>query len=208
MSLTTQFVTMLTMIGMGNWLGVSIDTYTRFFKRRRARLFVFLNDLLFWIMQGLLLFYVLFHVNEGEIRGYIFIAILCGYASYRALFQKPYKWTLEICIQAVIVAYRFILKIIYLVIVRPIRFIFRLIIGLAFGILSFCIMVLRFLWKTIRFFVKIILLPFKFCFIIIKKIFPSAWRRVIMEKTGYIKKKIQIVHNVIRRFVLKWKKRK
>ena len=78
MSLTTQLATMLAMIGMGSWLGAALDTYNRFLQRQdRTHWIVLINDILFWIVQGLIIFYVLLLVNEGELRFYIFLSILC-----------------------------------------------------------------------------------------------------------------------------------
>ncbi len=48
MSLTIQLYTMLSMIGMGAWIGASLDTYQRFLKRQeRKRWLVFIHDILF-----------------------------------------------------------------------------------------------------------------------------------------------------------------
>lgn len=57
MSVTTQLATMLAMIGMGSWLGAALDTYNRFLQRQnRKHWVVFINDVLFWIVQGLIIF--------------------------------------------------------------------------------------------------------------------------------------------------------
>ena len=75
MTLSTQFMTMLAMIGMGIFFGAGLDTYNRFLKRRKRKSWlVFINDVLFWILQGLFIFFILFRVNQGELRFYIFIA--------------------------------------------------------------------------------------------------------------------------------------
>ncbi|HGK0924605.1 TPA: spore cortex biosynthesis protein YabQ, partial [Streptococcus pneumoniae] len=37
MSLTIQLYTMLSMIGMGAWIGASLDTYQRFLKRQERK---------------------------------------------------------------------------------------------------------------------------------------------------------------------------
>ena len=88
MSLTIQLYTMLSMIGMGAWIGASLDTYQRFLKREeRKRWLVFIHDILFWIVQALLLFYVFMHVNMAEIRIYIFLAILMWFC----LLSKSFK---------------------------------------------------------------------------------------------------------------------
>ena len=72
----------------GSLFGATLDTYNRFLNRNaRKRWLVFLNDVLFWILQALFIFYILFSVNFGEVRFYIFIALLCGFAGYQALLK-------------------------------------------------------------------------------------------------------------------------
>src|SRR3954462_2772160 len=112
MSLTTQFYTMLAMVGIGGWIGVALDTYGRFLKRPlRARWVVFINDFMFWIVQGLILFYLLLLVNEGELRIYIFLAVLCGYAAYQSLLKWIYLRILERLIQTSLSIYRLLIKV-------------------------------------------------------------------------------------------------
>ncbi|MEH7580287.1 spore cortex biosynthesis protein YabQ, partial [Priestia megaterium] len=63
MSLNIQLYTMLAMVSMGSGLGASLDTYRYFVNRSKSRpWFVFVNDVLFWMVQALLIFYVLFLV--------------------------------------------------------------------------------------------------------------------------------------------------
>ena len=109
MTLTIQFYTLLAMIGMGSGFGAALDTYSRFLNRsERKRWIVFIHDFLFWIIQGLLIFYVLFLVNEGEFRLYLFLALLCGFSAYQALFKGFYQRLLEFLIILVIKLARFI----------------------------------------------------------------------------------------------------
>ncbi|MCU9615278.1 spore cortex biosynthesis protein YabQ [Caldibacillus lycopersici] len=139
MSLTTQFYTMLAMIGMGSYLGAALDTYSRFLKRsKRKRWYVFINDILFWFLQGLFLFYVLFLVNNGEIRFYIFVALLCGFAAYQSLLKKLYNSILETLIQIMVNTFRFSVKLFSNIIVRPIAM-----------LLTFLLSVLLFFWKLL-----------------------------------------------------------
>lgn len=57
MTLSTQFITMLAMVGMGSFFGAALDTYNRFLKRdTQKHWLVFLNDILFWLLQGLTIF--------------------------------------------------------------------------------------------------------------------------------------------------------
>ena len=121
MTLSTQFMTMLAMIGMGVFFGAGLDTYNRFLKRsKRKSWLVFINDVLFWILQGLFIFFVLFRVNQGELRFYIFIALLCGFAAYQSLFKGIYLRWLEMLISFVISVFRFFVKIVYLLVYKPI----------------------------------------------------------------------------------------
>ncbi|ANB59084.1 spore cortex biosynthesis protein YabQ [Anoxybacillus sp. B7M1] len=139
MSVTTQLETMLAMIGMGGWLGLSIDTYSRFLQRRkRARFIVFINDVLFWLLQGLIIFYVLLLVNEGELRVYIFLAILCGYAAYQSLLRALYLRLLEMLIRFFTALFRFFVRTCYYVVVRPLQ-----------GLLHLLLLLLLVIWKLI-----------------------------------------------------------
>ncbi|WP_079504198.1 spore cortex biosynthesis protein YabQ [Mesobacillus jeotgali] len=122
MTLSTQFLTMLAMIGMGSLFGASLDTHNRFLKRsKRKSWIVFINDILFWLFQGLSIFYVLFSVNMGELRFYIFLALLCGFAAYQSLFKKMYLKLLERAISITISIYLFSVKAVRLIVVRPLQ---------------------------------------------------------------------------------------
>ena len=121
MTLSTQFLTMLSMVGIGSLFGVMFDTYQRFLNRpKRKHWIVFINDLLFWIIQSIIVFYTLFLVNNGELRFYIFIALLCGFAAYQSLFKTIYLRLLEMVIFSVISVYRFFKKTFQLLIYKPI----------------------------------------------------------------------------------------
>lgn len=109
MSLATQFYTMLAMISMGSFFGATLDTYNRFLKRSvRKRWIVFIHDVMFWLLQGLLIFYILFLVNFGEIRFYIFVALVCGFAAYQALMKTTYLKLLETIINITIAIVSFL----------------------------------------------------------------------------------------------------
>jgi spore cortex biosynthesis protein YabQ len=156
MTLAVQFETMLAMVLMGVWIGMAVDTYGRFIhEKRKWHWLHFINDLLFWLVQALLVFYVLLHVNQAEIRFYIFIALLCGYAAYRALFEKMYKKLLEWLVSVVVSFIRFFLRAFRLLILMPIKWLFMLI----SSILLYTFMITR---KTSFALLKIIFYPFKY----------------------------------------------
>ncbi len=144
MNLTTQFYTMIAMIGMGSYFGAALETYSRFFRRKRKRRWtVAINDVLFWIVQVLLLFYVLYIVNFGEIRFYIFLALLCGYAFYQSLLKNLYIRFLDLAVNFFMKLYRLIVRLGTLLIYKPVR-------GLVLFIISTCILLIRILSKILK----------------------------------------------------------
>ncbi|TSB45037.1 spore cortex biosynthesis protein YabQ [Alkalicoccobacillus porphyridii] len=141
MSLTIQLQTMLSMLAMGAWIGASLDTYGKLtYQPRSFRWTVAIRDLLFWCVQALLVFYVLYQANLGELRGYIFVALLCGYAAYRALLQSVYTYLLDRLIMLVVSIVRFIRKSVYYILINPVKWLLKL-------TLSLCMIVLTLVWK-------------------------------------------------------------
>ncbi len=149
MSLNVQFYTMLSMIGMGCWIGIALDTYGRFLKRpSRAKWLVIINDLTFWFVQALIIFYTLLLVNEGELRIYVFLALLCGYAAYQSLLHSTYLRFLEVLIQIVLSVYNFTAKLITVLIIRPIRYIIQVLLLFLVSIWNFILLVINFILKV------------------------------------------------------------
>lgn len=193
MSLTTQFYTMLVMVGMGSWIGVALDTYGRFLKRPlRARWVVFINDFMFWVTQGLILFYLLLLVNEGELRIYIFLAVLCGYAAYQGLFKQLYLKLLEHLIQTSIGLYNIIIRIGQVIIIRPIQALIHLLIIIVLGIFKVLWSLLKWAFQILYSLVKIILAPVRWIVRLLWKLIPLGIRqyftRILMKIAGYLKK--------------------
>lgn len=157
MTLSTQFMTMLTMVGMGALFGASLDTYQRFLNRpNRKRWFVFINDILFWLAQGLLIFYTLFLVNQGEIRFYIFLALLCGFAAYQSMFKRLYLSLLEMVIRISIATYRFAEKSFIFIIWKPLLWIIGLLISLFIALYKGLLALIRLLYRFVKWILMVI----------------------------------------------------
>ena len=198
MSLTTQFYTMLAMAGMGGWIGVALDTYGRFLKRPiRARWVVFINDFMFWVVQGLILFYLLLLVNEGELRVYIFLAVLCGYATYQSLLKGLYLNILERLIQTSLSIYRFLLTVGRVMLVRPIVSLVQLLIVILLGTMNFLWTLLKMTFQFLYILVKILLAPFKFIFILLLKLIPRPIRDLFIENSQRIAGFIRKIKNIL-----------
>ena len=209
MTLTTQFYTLLAMIGMGSFYGAALDTYNRFLKRsERKRWIVFIHDVLFWVIQGLLIFYVLFLVNEGEFRFYLFLALLCGFSAYQSLFKKLYQSSLELFIKIVINIFKFCVKSFQILIFLPIKWVILAIFNLVLLIFKGLFYLFKWIIKLFFMILRVILMPFQWIFKGIWNIMPSA----VTKKVGKFYNKLTGIFikckNVIKTFLNKWRKEK
>jgi len=210
MTLTTQFITMLTMIGMGSLFGASLDTYNRFLQRqKRKNWIIFINDILFWVYQGLSTFYVLFAVNQGELRFYIFLALLCGFAAYQSLFKRMYLKCLDWVISVAIASYRLTVKIVYTLIYRPIRFLLHCVTSLVLITGSGLLRLVKITLLILGWIIKVIWKPFQLLLLLLWKILPkkikkfveriynkmAGFKRQVKNYTVTILKKINILKN-------------
>lgn len=188
MTLSVQLYTIFAMIGMGMYLGAALDTYHRFLKRhKRKRWRVFFWDILFWLGNALLFFFVLLTVNQAELRIYIFFAILCGYAAYQSLLRLLYLRVLEGIIRLFILAYRFLYACIRIILVLPILWVINILLTIA-----------SFLWRSVYRVIAwgayILLGIFKWIVQMIWRGTPKKVRQFLLKYAGifkYIKNIIQ-----------------
>lgn len=158
MTLSTQFLTMVSMIGMGALFGMMLETYQRFLHRSKRKFWlIFINDVLFWAIQALLVFYILFLINKGEIRFYIFLALLCGFAAYQSLLKRSFLRILEKCISSFISVYRFMKKVGSLLLYKPVRGLIQLVIFIIKFFGKGLIALVKFLFKVLLLFIGLIL---------------------------------------------------
>jgi spore cortex biosynthesis protein YabQ len=187
MSLNIQLLTMLAMIGMGGYLGATLDTYNRFLKRsKRNRWFVFIYDFLFWILQALIIFYVLLLMNEADLRVYIFLAILCGYAAYQSLFRFLYLKVLERFIQLVISFYHILSNVVMTIAVRPLLLLVK-------GIMMIILFLLQVIQKIFDICMKIILGILGFIGRLVWGLIPKKGRLFLQKHAGIFKKAKNII---------------
>ncbi len=60
-------------------------------KRRNFRtgaIMIHIEDFLFWIIASIILFAVAYMVNDGDLRGFIFLGFITGIVLYKTLFSK------------------------------------------------------------------------------------------------------------------------
>lgn len=211
MTIPVQLATLLSMIAMGSVFGILLDTYQRFIQRsRRARWIVFLHDILFWLLQALLIFYVLFIVNYGEIRLYLFLAILCGFSAYQALLKNWYTSLLEKLISLSITIAKWVKRTIYLMIISPIK-------GLILFIISIILLLGRTLWKLTLLFlgmlkwaILVALLPVKWIFQFLWFLLPKSLKKFVVnyynKAKGLWNRYRQYMYRAYLALKSKWKK--
>lgn len=204
MTLTTQFYTLLAMIGMGSYFGASLDTYQYFLKRpERNKWIVFIHDILFWLLQSLLVFYVLFMVNQGEIRFYLFLALLCGFAAYQALLKKAYMSLLGIIITVCLAIFRFIYKLVRVFIMAPVLFLVHVVLVLLRFLGSMIKSIVLLVMKMICFICKIVLAPFMWIFRRFFKLLPKSVSNKLIKLYNSIEGIFGKVTNVIKKGINK-----
>ncbi|RST71146.1 spore cortex biosynthesis protein YabQ [Siminovitchia acidinfaciens] len=189
MSLPVQFYTLLSMIGMGILFGAMLDTYQRFLKRgNRKKWIVFLNDLLFWFIQGIIIFYVLFLVNYGELRFYLFLALLCGFSAYQALFKKIYLSLLESLIRFVKMMARLTYRTVFLLVYKPIKGLCLLLIAIILYLYGLLLSLVKIVWIMVKWMTKTLFTPVLW---ILKKFIPESAKKLVAQLrkkiAGYLK---------------------
>ncbi|MGR9047959.1 spore cortex biosynthesis protein YabQ [Halobacillus faecis] len=192
MTLTTQFITIVAMIGGGMFVGASLDTFERFFGKRKRGWLEIIYQLSFWLFQASFLFYLLYLANYGELRVYVFVAIVCGFAAYRALFQKLYLRTLEMWIRISLAVFRFLKKTVYYLIFIPSKSIIFLIISLLLG-------VYKILLKGIIILFLVVFYPIRLIFRIIWRLLPKNMKKYLRDLAGVLDKMKNTMNNWMKR---------
>ena len=90
---------------------------------KTADFVTYIEDILFWILTGILILYFIFTYNNGEIRFYMFIAILLGILLYISLISKFFIKTNVTIINFIKMA----IITIFTIILMPFKFLLKLI---------------------------------------------------------------------------------
>lgn len=120
----------------GILLGVLFDVFRILRKSfKTSDLITYIEDVVFWILAGFLLFYTVYKFNNGEIRSYVLLGIALGLTAYLIIFSKIFikinvsiiVFVKNICIQiAKLMLYplKLILNLLRKLFLKPISFIF------------------------------------------------------------------------------------
>ena len=99
----------------------------------------YIEDFIFWFLTGAIILYSIFTFNNGEVRFYMFLAILMGVITY-LLFVS--KYVIEINVTIITFLKKAIKKIFYIVSI-PFVFIFKMIKKVLMKPVLFCIINIR-----------------------------------------------------------------
>lgn len=126
-----QVYTFAVFILNGLIIGLLFDTFRILRKSfKTSTILTNIQDIIFWILSGLIIIYSIFTFTNGTLRLYIFLGIIFGYLLYLLIFSKIYIKT-SVCI------IKFIKTIIHYTIVIPLIFIYKIISKIIFTPLKF-----------------------------------------------------------------------
>jgi spore cortex biosynthesis protein YabQ len=196
------------MIGMGALFGMMLDTYQRFLQRpKRKHWLTFFNDILFWGLQALLIFYILFLINKGEIRFYVFIALFCGFAAYQSLLKQFYLRVLDVVIASFISFYQFMRKTVFLLVFKPARGLFQLVIAIILIIGRGLITLVKFIFKVLILLMRFILKVIGKIMLIFWKLLPKGIKKSVEKLYNNLAGNFSVIKNFISKISDKWKNR-
>lgn len=110
-------------------IGILFDIFRVMRKTfKTSNIITYIQDIIFWVLSGVLTLYFIFGFNNGEIRLYIFLGIVLGISLYMLLISKNFIKISTLILQKIkklveIIIYP-IKKIVKFVFFRPISFIF------------------------------------------------------------------------------------
>ena len=126
-----QVYTFFIFILNGFLIGLLFDAFRIFRKSfKTPDILTYVQDILFWILTGLLILFSIFKFNNGELRSYIFLGMLFGISIYLLVFSRVF-------IKISVTIITFISKIVTLVIIVPIKYILKLLRKIIFKPISF-----------------------------------------------------------------------
>lgn len=190
MTLHTQFLAMGAMLAGGMYIGFVNETFRRFVPSWKWSSFLTYSfEVLFWLIQTALLYYVLFKINYGEIRLYLFTALIAGFLLYILLFQTLYVKMLNFIIKIV----KKIVLTLYKLMMMPIVYTIRL-------LLKLFKFILQVITKTIHLFLNYFIVP------VIKLLVPKKVFNFISKKGALCSTMVSTLYSKLLTFFKKMRR--
>ncbi|WP_370521853.1 spore cortex biosynthesis protein YabQ [Virgibacillus sp. MSP4-1] len=167
---------------------MAADTFHRFNERKKRKPWIhYCNEILFWILQGLIIFYILYLTNYGQIRFYIWLALIFGFAFYQALLRVWYLKVLEHLIQFSVTTWQVLRRLIQRLVIAPLSWMLKVLTYLLTLFWTAVIWVLFIPWKLLR-------RPLIFVWNQIKKLIPENVKKYILS---FLELCSKIINNLV-----------
>lgn len=129
-SVYQQSINLIVFILTGIIIGVLFDIFRIMRKSfKTPDIVTYIEDIIFWILTGLILLFTIFTFNNGEIRIYIFVGLLLGLCIYMLTLSKYFVKVNILIISAIKKVLYFpikeIVKVINMCIIRPFKFLIK-----------------------------------------------------------------------------------
>lgn len=107
------YIFLVTLLG-GMIIGLTYDLYRLFrYYSRPKRVKTYMQDLIFWMFLSIGIIIFVNRVNEGELRGFIFIGFTIGILLYSRLLSQTVIKYISYIINAIIYKIKLILEVIF-----------------------------------------------------------------------------------------------
>ena len=128
--------------------------------------------------------------------------------AYQSLFKGIYSRWLEVLISFVISLLRFFVKIVYLLVYKPIYFVITTLFDLVLMIGKGLLVLFKWLITAIWFAIKILFMPIMWILLLIWKLSPKTIKKSVEKIYNKLAGKYKIIKNIIIHWISKWKKDK
>lgn len=108
--LVEQVYIFLLSIITGVILGVLFDLFRAFRFKGIRDIWVYVQDVIFWLVTAVIIIASAFLINEGQLRGYMLIGYLLGAGFYMLLFSKFILYILKYIFDGIRKGTNFLLK--------------------------------------------------------------------------------------------------
>ncbi|MDQ6420738.1 spore cortex biosynthesis protein YabQ [Paenibacillus sp. LHD-117] len=167
MTLSVQWMTMAVMLLSGLGMGAVFDGYRVVSNELKfPKWWLPALDILYWIASAVAVFRMLYASNNGEVRAYVFLGLAVGVILHYWLFSKVVIAIVRWLIRAVKACFNFIIRLIDILVVRPILLLYKLVkVILGFGsaltifLLKIMVQLVRPIWLLLIWMLKPIWRP-------------------------------------------------
>lgn len=137
---TNQAYLFLIFIATGVIISILFDFFRILRKSfKTSDIITYIEDLIFWILTGMIILYSIFTFNNGEIRLFIFLAIVIGSITYMVLFSS---FVIKVNVTIIKFSKNIIIRIFNFLSI-PFKFIYKIAQKLFFKPVSFVIINIR-----------------------------------------------------------------